>query len=105
MRAFPFKIPKTPVIPIPLTEVKREEPALPPATTMAKNLISSIGQVAKQAIQGKGVYNNEEIAQRRLGRCNKCEFFRKSDQRCSRCGCWMAVKTYLKAMECPLKYW
>lgn len=77
-------------------------PPLPSKFEMAKNLTKSAFAMAKGVIRGEALKETDSEAQRRLEICQRCEFFRKSDQRCSRCGCYMSVKTYLKSSKCPL---
>jgi hypothetical protein len=83
---------------------KPEEPELPSTGEILKNAAKSVlGNVA-QAVKGEVRVSTEEAA-RRLEICSRCEFFRASDQRCSKCGCFMALKTYLKAEKCPTDKW
>lgn len=82
-----------------------EVPSLPSMTQMAKNILGSVKNAATSAIQGHGIKVNAEEADRRLSICKTCPFFRHMDQRCSKCGCYMAVKTYLKAERCPVNKW
>jgi len=37
--------------------------------------------------------------------CRSCEFFRPSDGRCSKCTCFMAIKTTWKSEHCPVGKW
>ena len=37
--------------------------------------------------------------------CQPCEFFRASDNRCAKCGCYLALKTRLEAWHCPAGKW
>jgi hypothetical protein len=89
-----------PIVPQVVEEVK--QPELPSKFEMAKNITKSALAVAKGILQGQPIKETTSESQRRLEICGRCEFFRKADQRCSKCGCYMAVKTYLKASRCPL---
>lgn len=40
------------------------------------------------------------VANKRLEICNTCDWFR--DNECRQCGCYMPVKVYIAAMQCPL---
>lgn len=82
-----------------------EEPKLPSMTSMAGNLLKTAVNTVKTAVKGKSVSTSSLEANTRLAICQTCEYFRKSDQRCSKCGCFMAVKTYLKAEHCPVSKW
>lgn len=82
-----------------------EIPDLPSMTNMAKNVLGSMFKTAKSAVTGHGVRVEKEEADRRLSICRGCPFFRRTDERCSKCGCYMAVKTYLRAEKCPVGKW
>lgn len=100
MMYFPFEKPKAAIKPI---EVKpHTDPPLPKPAAMVKNLATSAYQVMAKALKGEKTFNMEQEANRRLEICKTCEFFRLADYRCSRCGCYMKTKTYLKAAHCPI---
>lgn len=103
----PVVMPKMILPPPPEPSMAPQVPSLPSMTQMAKNIAGSIAKTAKSAITGQGIRISSEEAKRRLDICNNgpCPFFRQSDQRCSKCGCYMAVKTYLKAERCPIGKW
>lgn len=44
-------------------------------------------------------------AEERLEICKTCEFFRKGNQTCSKCGCFMTMKATLKQSTCPVGKW
>ena len=92
-------------IPVAEESTPVEIPDLPSMTSMAKNVMGSVFKSAKSAITGHGVRVEKEEADRRLAICRGCPFFRHTDERCSKCGCYMAVKTYLRAERCPVGKW
>lgn len=94
-----------PPLPLPPIEPPKEEYSLPSMTQMAKNVLGSLGKTIKSAATGQGVKVAQETAEARLAICRGCPFFRHSDERCSKCGCVMAIKTYLKAEKCPVGKW
>jgi hypothetical protein len=47
----------------------------------------------------------EEIAAERLAICKGCEFFRKGNQTCKKCGCFMKLKTLIDKAGCPVGKW
>lgn len=49
--------------------------------------------------------SGEELAQYRLSICQTCEFFKKSGNRCKKCGCFMKLKTHLENAKCPIGKW
>ena len=48
---------------------------------------------------------NATLKAERMAICRECPDFIKSIGQCSRCGCFMHVKTLLKNSECPLGKW
>jgi hypothetical protein len=79
--------------------------SMPSASQMAKNFGRSVVNNAVSVAQGNDLRLTPEEANRRLSICRGCEFFEALSQRCSRCGCFLAVKTYLKAEKCPVGKW
>lgn len=77
------------------------EPPLPSTGTMQKNALTAGGQVLRHGAEP--VSKKEQ--KRRKTICADCEFYRKSDDRCSKCGCHMNFKTRLKAWHCPIEKW
>lgn len=76
---------------------------MPSLSQMGKNLLKTASDVAKGVVAGQNVTEDSEIAKERLAICEKCEFY--INNRCSKCGCYMAVKTHLKAANCPIGKW
>lgn len=77
----------------------------PSPLQMAKNLGSSVVRNIQSVAAGNDLRLSEDEANRRLAVCQQCEFFREDQKRCGKCGCYMAVKTYLKAERCPIGKW
>jgi len=95
-----------------LEEIKKSNPELnsskkeyPSTTEMAKNLIGSVVRNVQSVASGNPLKITKEEASSRLNVCKACSFFDASKERCKKCGCNMAVKTYLKAEKCPLNKW
>lgn len=49
--------------------------------------------------------SDEELIAARLAICNECPFLNKRLQKCSKCGCFMKLKTTLAKAHCPLDKW
>ena len=49
--------------------------------------------------------SDEELVEYRMSICNTCEFFKPKAQRCTKCGCFMKLKTTLKDARCPVGKW
>jgi hypothetical protein len=79
--------------------------SMPSWGQMAKNLGQSIIKNAQSVASGNALKISSEEAESRLTVCRGCEFFNKEQERCGKCGCKMAVKTYLKAEKCPVGKW
>lgn len=50
-------------------------------------------------------YIDKESRNKRLDICLGCDRLRKSVNVCRECGCFMALKTWLKDAKCPLNKW
>jgi hypothetical protein len=81
------------------------QPELPPLKDMAKGFLGTAADVLVGAFQGGDVVVTEEVYNTRMNICNTCEFFRKVDKRCSKCGCFMEAKTRFKRTTCPMNKW
>lgn len=88
-----------------LQSSNRPQPQMPSMTQMASNVVDSIARNIKSVASGNELNVSTAEAQRRLAICGSCEFFNSEAQRCGKCGCYMAVKTYLKAEACPVGKW
>jgi hypothetical protein len=81
------------------------KPQMPSATKMAVNLGKSVVNNAASVMAGNALKTDSEQANSRLSICRGCEFFDSGSERCGKCGCNMAVKTYLRAEKCPIDKW
>jgi len=84
---------------------RKPQPIMPSALQMAKNLAKTTFDTVKSVSQGNPMNISDEQAASRKAICNDCSFFNKMQERCSKCGCYMKVKTYLKAAVCPVGKW
>lgn len=50
-------------------------------------------------------YIEEEFAEGRFTICQLCPELIQLTKQCKQCGCFMAMKTKLKAAKCPLGKW
>lgn len=66
---------------------------------MAKGLATSIKDIAKS----KTKFCSSEEHDERYFICTNCEFLKNG--RCTRCGCFMKIKTKFAAMKCPIGKW
>jgi Family of unknown function (DUF6171) len=80
-------------------------PQMPSIGAMASNLARSVANNVQSVAAGNPLRLDDSAATQRLNICRGCEFFNGAEQRCTKCGCFMAVKTYLKAEKCPVGKW
>ena len=76
----------------------------PSAFKMGRNLASDTWKSMKAFARGKEVMTSADKAFERLEICKGCEFYTE-EKRCTKCGCFMEVKTHFEASECPIKKW
>jgi rRNA maturation endonuclease Nob1 len=50
-------------------------------------------------------YTTKEIRNKRYDICKECDSLFKPTNTCKECGCFMAMKTWLKEATCPLGKW
>jgi len=77
---------------------------LPPLSTMASNLTTSVFAEVKAMLTDVPDIDSEKIASR-LSICETCESFTQPAGRCTLCGCYMNFKTRLKSATCPVGKW
>jgi hypothetical protein len=42
---------------------------------------------------------------RRMSICRSCEFLKRPAEQCSKCGCFMKLKTKIDRAHCPIHKW
>jgi hypothetical protein len=72
---------------------------------MVKNLTKDVVRNVKSISQGNPINASDAVINHRKSICGSCEFFDRGAERCTKCGCNMAIKTYLKASNCPIGKW
>lgn len=78
---------------------------MPSKIQMAKNLAKTTVETIKSVAVGNSLNVQNEEAEKRKKICESCNFYNTPQQRCTKCGCYMAIKTYLKAASCPVGKW
>mgnify|MGYP003331987218 CR=1 FL=1 len=69
-------------------------------------MASGLGKVAMQGIKNGKV--SVEVREERYDTCKACPFFNADSKRCSDCGCYMELKTWVGGdpdLLCPQKKW
>lgn len=82
--------------------VPKEPPQLPSLPTMAANLAQATAAHLAGGLQKR---TDEEALAIMDQFCKPCEFFIPDSSRCSKCGCFLAVKTSWKSAHCPVNKW
>lgn len=88
--------------PTPTPQAKKD---LPSIKKIAFSLTEAIKDNIKQAVSGGAVLASPDVLLKRLDLCSACEFLIAEQSRCSKCGCFMNVKTRLQASKCPVGKW
>lgn len=81
------------------------KPNFPSVGQMAKNFSTDVVKTVKSVVAGNSPTSDQKEAERRKAICNTCEYFNKPQDRCTKCGCYMAFKVYVKASSCPMNKW
>jgi hypothetical protein len=79
-------------------------PALPSISTMVASAARAVMAETVAIIHSDPPVPVEEIATR-MEICRACEFFFPDQDRCSKCGCYSAMKSRLRSQHCPIAKW
>jgi hypothetical protein len=79
-----------------------EKRSLPGVVQMAENLAQAVVAHVSDGFQKRTESETVEIFNQH---CKPCEFYRASDQRCAKCGCFLSTKTAWKSAHCPVGKW
>jgi formamidopyrimidine-DNA glycosylase len=77
----------------------------PTIVEMARSLSKTTLDTVKLGMSGQRMSVSTDEANRRRSICDICPAYNKPQQRCTKCGCFIAVKAYLRASSCPLGKW
>jgi hypothetical protein len=69
----------------------------------AKQVAEEQAQAAATALGELSVSQEQRDA--RYDICKSCEHFVSMTTTCTKCGCFMAAKTHLSSVECPVGKW
>lgn len=50
-------------------------------------------------------FTDQNTIDKRFSICLECEYLIKTTNTCQKCGCFMALKTKLKNVTCPINKW
>jgi uncharacterized paraquat-inducible protein A len=88
-----------------LVNSNNSQQQMPTVKEMASNAGKEIVNNIQSLLAGNPLKAEDEIAKNRKSICESCNFYNKAQERCTKCGCYMAVKAYLKASKCPIGKW
>ncbi len=78
---------------------------LPSLTDMVKGFVGSAKDIISGVVVGENLIVSDEVHNHRMNICGGCEFFIKENKRCSKCGCFMHVKSKFSQTNCPVDKW
>jgi len=84
---------------------EQSEQKYPSFLQQGKNLADFSFELIKRAINGESLMVSEKIQEERMVICRSCEFYDKSQNRCTECGCWLDQKTKFALDSCPIQKW
>ena len=87
----------------PLVWALDAKPAMPSNRQMAKNVAGSFTRNLKSVMGGNSINADPDVIKERQAVCGECEHM--TNNRCSKCGCWLQYKSILRAEKCPIGKW
>ena len=81
------------------------KPEMPSLGEMSKNLFTSATGAIEHYRHTKVFAAQLKEKERRLSICKACEFIVLDGARCTKCGCFMEVKTGIASSKCPINKW
>jgi Family of unknown function (DUF6171) len=75
----------------------------PSMLQMAKNLMEDGTKIISNAVQGNTTLVTDEERNTRWSICQGCPFL--TNDRCTKCGCFMKVKVAFQTSKCPEGKW
>lgn len=67
--------------------------------------LSSLFTIAKNMVNDVDQYVDDSIQKERFNMCMECPDLIKLTNQCSKCGCFVGLKTKFKQEECPIQKW
>lgn len=71
--------------------------------TQVLNLLGDIKKAIRFRLSNKYIKIPRHGQQRRWDICSQCEFL--VHNKCSKCGCYMKLKTHIASASCPIDKW
>jgi recombinational DNA repair protein RecR len=83
---------------------KQKSREMPSILQQTKNLMLSVANVLAHAKTSGKIRAETQVVASRVDLCHKCRHLSENN-RCSVCGCFIALKAGLQAESCPLHKW
>lgn len=77
--------------------------SFPSVFQQARNLAKQAWLSGVDVAKGKPLLSTAEKANERIKICEGCEFYKEN--RCLKCGCFMAAKIHVESSRCPINKW
>lgn len=84
---------------------KDVDKTLPSYKDMIFGLTENIKGALMQVVKGGAMLADKDVVENRINLCINCEYFIHNQSRCSKCGCFMTVKTRIQSSKCPVGKW
>ena len=85
--------------------MSEENQQYPSLGEQVKNFGSSFHELVSRAVQGNRLLAPRDTQLARLETCKACEFFDASQERCTKCGCYLRAKVVFSYETCPIDKW
>lgn len=76
-----------------------------PLKQVVKNVGEAVVRNVAAVVQGNQLKQEDKLIKARSEICFSCPYFVQKSNRCSKCGCYLSFKTWLKAEKCPINKW
>lgn len=84
----------------------------PTTMTVAKNAATAAGKAFFAYVRGRKVFSEQELVDKRMAACVKCQYFDKDKVKCRDCGCYLLEsfggipgKARIATEKCPIYKW
>jgi hypothetical protein len=72
---------------------------------MLEKLKNKLMEIKPLAAAVDAVKVPDSVRSQRIEICQSCNFLFKPTKNCTKCGCFMEVKTWLPSASCPINKW
>lgn len=82
---------------------------MPSKVAQALSLMKATGKAVKHTVTKRdSIVATTELVSERMSKCLQCPHITRNKHnspRCTKCGCWLNVKTAVRTEECPIGEW